>query len=83
MAPCQYCPVTSRYSAVGPHTSAAPTTGIRESSVITTPHSTAARISRIQKIRPPSAPCAMATSRLPFTVARITPANLRNNRSSR
>lgn len=41
---------------VGPQTRAAPTTGIRESSVMTTPHRTAPRISSIQNIKPPSAP---------------------------
>ncbi|MNW15098.1 hypothetical protein D3C71_2135090 [compost metagenome] len=43
-----------------------------------TPHSSAPWIDRIEKMIPPSAPCAAATAILPLTVARTTVVNLRN-----
>ncbi|MNT26026.1 hypothetical protein D3C72_1615770 [compost metagenome] len=43
-----------------------------------TPHSSAPWIDRMEKMMPPSAPCAAATATLPLTVARTTVVNLRN-----
>ncbi len=43
-----------------------------------TPHSSAPWIDRIEKMMPPSAPCAAATATLPLTVARTTVVNLRS-----
>ncbi len=74
--PCQSAPVAKKYRATGSHTSPAPTAGTSDRKAISTAHSKAPLTSRNQKASPPSAPWIAATSRLPFTVARITVVNL-------
>src|SRR6185369_15225951 len=65
-------PVDSRYTATGPHTSAAPTAGSSDNSAITAPHRSAPLMPSTQNARPPSVPCTSATTTFPFTVARTT-----------
>ncbi|MNF94138.1 hypothetical protein D3C84_768370 [compost metagenome] len=76
VTPCQIAPVNRKNAATGTQTIPAPTAGNNDRNAINTAQIKALGISRNQKIKPPKAPCVMATTRLPFTVARTTRLNL-------
>ncbi|MNC32621.1 hypothetical protein D3C75_809830 [compost metagenome] len=68
--------MSRKNAATGTQTIPAPTAGNSDRNAINTAQSNTLGMSRNQKIRPPSAPCVIATSRLPLTVARTTRLNL-------
>ncbi|MNM71171.1 hypothetical protein D3C81_828270 [compost metagenome] len=75
ITPDKIAPVSRKYAATGAHTIPAPTAGNSDRNAISTAHTSALGISSTQKMKPPSAPWVMATSTLPFTVARTTRLN--------
>ena len=80
------CPARSRRSPgsraqPAPRSTAAPTAGSSDRNAISAAQSSAPWMPSAQKITPPSVPCMIATTMLPLTVARITVANLREQRS--
>ena len=62
----------ARMIAAGTHTSAPPTNGRMDNTIISSPQSTAPETPRIAKITPPSVPCTRPMRSVPLSVARVT-----------
>ena len=73
--PRQTSPVVIRMIAAGTHTSAPPTPGMIDKTVITVPQKIAPSIPTAQNATPPSRPCATPIRIVPLSVARVTDTN--------
>ena len=68
-------PVAARMITAGTHTSAPPTPGMIDSTVMTVPQKTGPSIPATQNARPPRNPCAAPMRIVPLSVARVTETN--------